>query len=129
VIPPRLGARPAVECWSVMQKRLISAFILIAYSAILIKLLVFKTIQLRGRANRSRSASGSGLPAVTGPGFSDEPPKCGNSPDRHLPVCGGAAGSCTVTQSPPAVRGVRVRIPLCAWVMLLTIARPRPTPA
>jgi hypothetical protein len=54
---------------------------------------------------------------------------CGNSPDGHLPVCGGAAGSCTVTQSPPAVRGVRVRVPSCAWVMLLTMARPRPTPA
>jgi hypothetical protein len=54
---------------------------------------------------------------------------CGNSPDRHLPVCGGAAGSCTVTRSPPASRGVRVRVPSCAWVMLLTIARPRPTPA
>jgi hypothetical protein len=53
----------------------------------------------------------------------------GSSPDRHLPVCGGAAGSCTVTQSPPAARGVRVRVPSCAWVMLLTIARPRPTPA
>jgi hypothetical protein len=52
-----------------------------------------------------------------------------NSPDGHLPVCGGAPGSCTVTQSPPAVRGVSVRVPLCAWVMLLTIARPRPTPA
>jgi hypothetical protein len=51
------------------------------------------------------------------------------SPDRHLPVCGGAAGSCTVTRSPPAGRGVRVRVPSCAWVMLLTIARPRPTPA
>jgi hypothetical protein len=53
----------------------------------------------------------------------------GSSPDRHLPVCGGAAGSCTVTRSPPAGRGVRVRVPSCAWVMLLTIARPRPTPA
>ena len=41
----------------------------------------------------------------------------------------GAAGSCTVTRSPPAARGVRVRVPSCAWVMLLTIARPRPTPA
>jgi hypothetical protein len=50
------------------------------------------------------------------------------SPDRHLPVCGGAAGSCTVTRSPPAARGARVRVPSCAWVMLLTIARPRPTP-
>ena len=39
-----------------------------------------------------------------------------------------AAGSCTVTQSPPAARGVRVRVPSCAWVMLTTIARPRPTP-
>src|SRR5438477_1387076 len=54
---------------------------------------------------------------------------CGNSPDRHLPVGGGAAGSCTVTRSPPAARGVRVRVPSCAWVMLWTIARPRPTPA
>src|SRR4029453_1000582 len=43
--------------------------------------------------------------------------------------CGGAAGSCTVTWSPPPARGVRVRVPSCAWVMLLTIARPRPTPA
>jgi hypothetical protein len=49
--------------------------------------------------------------------------------DRHLSVCGGAAGSCTVTWSPPAGRGVRVRVPSCAWVMLLTIARPRPTSA
>jgi hypothetical protein len=48
--------------------------------------------------------------------------------DRHLSVCG-SAGSCTVTRSPPAGRGVRVRVPSCAWVMLLTIARPRPTPA
>jgi hypothetical protein len=54
---------------------------------------------------------------------------CGDSPDRHRSLCGGAAGSCTVTQSPPAGRGVRVRVPSCAWVMLLTIARPRPTPA
>src|SRR5215212_6643706 len=35
---------------------------------------------LRGRANRSRSAGGSGLPAVTSPGFSDEPP----DDDDHL---------------------------------------------
>src|SRR5919112_999895 len=42
---------------------------------------------------------------------------------------GGAAGKCTVTRSPPAARGVRVRVPSCAWVMLLTIASPRPTPA
>ena len=49
--------------------------------------------------------------------------------DRYLLVCGGAAGSCTVTQRPPAARGARVRIPSCARVMLLTIARPRPTPA
>src|SRR5262249_50385791 len=54
---------------------------------------------------------------------------CGNSPDRHLAVCGGAAGSCTGTQSPPAAPGVRVSVPSCARVMLLTIARPRPTPA
>ena len=33
-----------------------------------------------------------------------------------------------MTQSPPAARGVRVRVPSCAWVMLLTMARPRPTP-
>ncbi len=26
----------------------------------------------------------------------------------YLPVCGGAAGSCTVTQSPPAARRVTV---------------------
>src|SRR5487761_1886934 len=51
------------------------------------------------------------------------------SADRHLPACGGAAGSWTVTLSPPAARGVRVRVPSCAWEMLLTIARPRPTPA
>ena len=47
----------------------------------------------------------------------------------QMPASGGAAGSRTVTQSPPAARGVRVRVPSCAWVMLLTIARPRPTPA
>jgi hypothetical protein len=29
----------------------------------------------------------------------------------QMPVCGGAVGSCTVTQSPPAARGVRVRVP------------------
>ena len=34
-----------------------------------------------------------------------------------------------MTRSPPAARGVRVRVPSCAWVMLLTIAKPRPTPA
>src|SRR3989442_802732 len=50
-------------------------------------------------------------------------------PDRQPPVCGGAAGSCTATRSPPAPRGVRVRVPTCASVMLFTIARPRPTPA
>ena len=42
---------------------------------------------------------------------------------------GGAAGSCTVTRSPPPARGASVRVPSCAWVMLLTIASPRPTPA
>jgi dihydrofolate reductase len=52
----------------------------------------------------------------------------GQSPDRHLPACGGVTGSCTVTQRPPPALGVRVRFPSCAWVMLLTIARPRPTP-
>ena len=40
----------------------------------------------------------------------------------------GAAGSRTVTQSPPAGRAVRVSVPPCAWAMLLTIARPRPMP-
>jgi NADPH:quinone reductase-like Zn-dependent oxidoreductase len=40
-----------------------------------------------------------------------------------------AAGSSTVTRIPPAGRAVRVSAPSCAWVMLLTIARPRPTPA
>src|SRR5258708_13109549 len=48
---------------------------------------------------------------------------------RDLPVCVGVAGSCTVTWSPPSVRGVMVSVPSCAWVMLLTIARPRPPPA
>src|SRR2546423_1700345 len=48
---------------------------------------------------------------------------------RHLPACGGAGGSRTVTRSPPAARGVMVRVPSCAWVMVLTIASPRPTPA
>ncbi len=57
------------------------------------------------------------------------PGRPSSEPCMVLPVCGGAAGSCTVTQSPPAARGVRVRVPSCAWVMLLTIARPRPTPA
>jgi len=55
--------------------------------------------------------------------------RCAHCVDRHLSVCDGAAGSCTVTQSPPAARGVRARVPSCAWAMLLTIARPRPTPA
>src|SRR5215467_997375 len=36
---------------------------------------------------------------------------------------GGPAGSCTVTRSPPAALGVRVRVPSCASVMLLTMAR------
>src|SRR5581483_10288263 len=40
-----------------------------------------------------------------------------------------AAGSSAATRSPPAARGLRVRVPSCAWAMLLTIARPRPTPA
>ena len=38
---------------------------------------------------------------------------------------GGAAGSCTVTRSPPAARGVRVSVPSCACVMLLTSGRAR----
>src|SRR3989442_12014199 len=51
--------------------------------------------------------------------------------DRHRPVwaCGGAAGRCTVTRSPPSARGLTVSVPSWAWVMLLTIASPRPTPA
>ena len=49
-------------------------------------------------------------------------------PQAATPV-GGAVGSCTVTRSPPDCRGVRVSVPPCAWVMLWTIARPRPTPA
>src|SRR6478672_4176393 len=49
--------------------------------------------------------------------------------DRHLAGCGAAAGRRTVTRSPPAARGVRVRVPSWARAMLLTIARPRPTPA
>src|SRR5215216_2605801 len=36
--------------------------------------------------------------------WADEMSPCA---DRHRPVCGGAAGSCTVTRSPPAARGVR----------------------
>ena len=43
-----------------MQKRLISAFILIAYSAILIKLLVFKTIQLKTKLLMFKFNSGTG---------------------------------------------------------------------
>ena len=42
---------------------------------------------------------------------------------------GDAAGSCTVTQRPPAARGARVRVPSWALAMLLTIASPSPTPA
>jgi transcriptional regulator with XRE-family HTH domain len=34
-----------------------------------------------------------------------------------------------VTRRPPSARGVRSRVPSWAWAMLLTIARPRPTPA
>jgi hypothetical protein len=48
---------------------------------------------------------------------------------EHLESYRLSEGSCTVTRRPPSFRGVRVRVPLCAWVMLLTIARPRPTPA
>ena len=39
-----------------------------------------------------------------------------------------AAGTCTVTMSPPPERGVRATVPSWASTMLLTIARPRPTP-
>ena len=73
------------------------------------------------------SSSASSRPAASEPRHNTS--ETDRSPGRHLPVFGGAAGSCTVTQSPPAARGVRVRVPSCAWVMLLTIARPRPTPA
>ena len=44
-------------------------------------------------------------------------------------LCSTRRGSWTVTQRPPVGRGVMMRVPSCAWVMLLTIARPRPTPA
>jgi hypothetical protein len=82
------------------------------------------------RQSRCRSRPRSFRPRPADPRALTTPlGACGNSPDRHLPLCGGAAGSCTVTRSPPAARGVRVRVPSCAWVMLLTMARPRPTPA
>jgi hypothetical protein len=48
---------------------------------------------------------------------------------RRQPACGEAAGRCTVTQSPPPGLATRVRVPSCACVMLLTMARPSPTPA
>jgi hypothetical protein len=74
------------------------------------------------------------------PRTATNPPAHQDYAHRGLGACGtfswpspasvrGAAGSSTVTRSPPAARGVRVRVPSCAWVMLLTIARPRPTPA
>ena len=44
-------------------------------------------------------------------------------------VCAVIAGSSTVTRIPPAGRGVRVRVPPCASVIVLTMARPSPTPA
>lgn len=48
--------------------------------------------------------------------------RCARS-GRHLPVCDGAAGSWTVTRSPPAGRGVSVRVPSCAWAILRTNRR------
>jgi hypothetical protein len=45
------------------------------------------------------------------------------------PPSGGAAGSWTLTRSPPSDRALRVRVPSWARVMLWTIARPSPTPA
>jgi hypothetical protein len=44
-------------------------------------------------------------------------------------TCRPATGSRTVTQSPPSARGLSESVPSCACTMLLTIARPRPTPA
>ncbi len=38
------------------------------------------------------------------------------------------AGSSTVMRRPPVSRGVRVRAPSCARVMVVTMAKPRPTP-
>ena len=59
-------------------------------------------------------------------------PTCSVRVTDRVATCRGAVapvGSCTVTQSPPAARGLRARVPSCACAMLLTIARPRPTPA
>jgi TPR repeat protein len=47
----------------------------------------------------------------------------------HSYAVSSTAGSRTVTRSPPSARGERVTVPSCACAMLLTIARPRPTPA
>ena len=85
-----------------------------------------------------RDATGAGADVENrAPGLAGQRP-----PQRQILAVGAAlqvvpqrlevhprAGSSTVTASPPASRGVRVRVPSCAWVMLLTIARPRPTPA
>lgn len=76
-------------------------------------------------AEREMVATAGAVP-VRQPRVNDKPidPATG---ERY--VCGGAAGSSTVTQSPPAARGVRLRVPSWACAMLLAIARPSPTPA
>ena len=63
------------------------------------------------------------------PGCSPSPSGSPPAPWRRSPPAARAAGSRTVTQSPPAGRGTMVSVPSCAWAMLLTMARPRPTPA
>ena len=55
--------------------------------------------------------------------------RCRQAGVCHLTAGSETGGSCTVTESPPPGRGVRVRLPSCAWVMLLTIASPRPRAA
>lgn len=52
----------------------------------------------------------------------------GNLSAPQASPCDGAVGSRTVTRRPPAVRGVRVRVPSCARATLSTIAKPRPAP-
>ena len=52
--------------------------------------------------------------------------------DTAFAACASAsdyAGNRTVARRPPASRGVRVRVPSWAWMMLFAIARPSPTPA
>jgi hypothetical protein len=48
---------------------------------------------------------------VTGQAYASQAGAGSSAADHHLPVCAGAAGSCTVTQSPPSARGMRVRAP------------------